>query len=104
MTWTSTGVAFTSPPAVVTGLVNGTSYVFDVAAINTVGASSYSTASSAVVPAGVAGAPSAVSASAGNVQATVTWTAPTANGSAITGYDVRYSNDSGTTWTSAGVV
>ncbi len=103
-TWTSAGVAYTSSPAVVSGLANGTSYVFDVAAINGVGASSYSTASPAAVPSGVPGTPTGVGASAGNATATVSWTAPSANGAAITGYDVRYSSDNGAHWTSAGVV
>ncbi|MDQ1686221.1 MAG: large repetitive protein, partial [Frankiaceae bacterium] len=100
--WTSAGVAYGGSPAVVTGLTNGTSYVFDVAAINGIGASSYSAPSAAVVPAGVAGAPSAVSATAGDMQATVTWTAPAPNGTTITGYDVRYSSNGGSTWISAG--
>jgi len=41
----------TSTSAVVTSLTNGTSYVFRVAGVNTVGTGSYSTASSAVTPA-----------------------------------------------------
>jgi len=100
--WTSLGVAYAGSPAVVTGLTNGTSYLFDVAAINGVGASAYSDPTSAVVPSGLPGTPTGVSASGGNGQATVSWTAPSANGSAITGYAVRYSTDSGAHWTSAG--
>ena len=101
-TWTSAGVAYPGSPATVTGLTNGTSYVFDVAAINSIGTSAYSSATSAVVPAGVTGAPTGVTATAGNAQATVSWTAPSTNGSAITSYEVRYSTNSGATWTSAG--
>jgi hypothetical protein len=73
----------------VTGLTNGTSYSFTVAATNAAGTGPASAASNVVVPAAVPGAPTGVSASAGNASATVTWTAPTSNGgSAITGYTV----------------
>ena len=48
----------------------------------------------------VAGAPTAVSATAGDSSASVSWTVPTANGGAtITDYVIEYSSDSGATWT-----
>jgi hypothetical protein len=73
----------------ITGLTNGTTYTFTVAAKSAVGAGAASGASNAVTPVSVPGAPGGVSASAGNASATVTWTAPSANGgSAITGYVV----------------
>jgi titin len=73
----------------VTGLTNGTSYTFTVAAKNVVGTGSPSAASNAVTPATVPGAPTIGTATAGNAQATVTWTAPASDGgSAITGYVV----------------
>ena len=73
----------------VTGLTNGTSYTFTVVATNSVGAGSASAASSPVVPVGSPGAPTGVTATAGNGQATVTWVAPASNGgSPITGYTV----------------
>jgi hypothetical protein len=53
-TWTSASTSFhtkTATTELVTGLTNGTSYIFDVAAINIEGKSPYSAASSAVVPA-----------------------------------------------------
>ena len=86
----------TSSPITVTGLTNGTAYTFKVVATNSVGDSSESTESSAVTPvaATVAAAPTAVSATAGNGQATVSFTAPTNNGgSAITGYKVYVYKD-----------
>jgi hypothetical protein len=48
----------------------------------------------------VPGAPTGVSAVAGNGAATVSWTAPADNGGMpVIGYDVRYSSDSGASWT-----
>jgi len=46
------------------------------------------------------GVPTSVSATAGSTQATVTWTAPVNNGgSDITDYNIQYSSNSGSTWT-----
>jgi len=83
----------------VTGLTNGTAYTFRVAAVNGLGTGVYSTASAAVTP-GLASAPTGLTATAGNAQASLTWTAPTDNGgSAITDYSVQFSSNSGSTWT-----
>ncbi len=72
-----------------TGLTNGTAYTFTVQATNVVGVGPASAPSNSVTPATLPGAPTAVTASPGNTQATVTWTAPASNGgSAITGYTV----------------
>jgi hypothetical protein len=74
---------------VVTGLTNGTAYTFQVVATNAQGDGTASTASNSVTPQGEPDAPTSVSATAGNAQATVTWTAPSnTGGSAITGYSV----------------
>ncbi len=71
----------------VTGLTNGTAYTFTVTATNAVGTSAASTASSAVTPVGVPDAPTGVSATAGDTQATVNFTTPASDGgSAITTY------------------
>ncbi|HEX7131446.1 MAG TPA: fibronectin type III domain-containing protein [Iamia sp.] len=72
----------------VTGLTNGTAYTFKVQAVNAVGTGPLSTASAAVTPVTTPGAPTGVTATAGNHQATVSWTAPANGGSAITGYKV----------------
>jgi uncharacterized protein (TIGR02145 family) len=81
-----------SSPINVTGLSNGIAYTFTVVATNSVGNSVASTASAAVVPKTVPGAPTSPVATAGNAQASVAFTAPTSNGgSAITGYTVTSS-------------
>ncbi|CAB5036466.1 MAG: hypothetical protein F2911_08240 [Actinobacteria bacterium] len=95
-TCTALGTART---CTVTGLVNKTSYRFSVKATNTNGASAASALSGLVV-AGTTTAPRSVVAafpSAGT--ASITWVAPLYLGSgAITAYQVRWSLDSGLTW------
>jgi hypothetical protein len=55
-TWTTfSHTASTAATATVTGLTNGTAYVFHVAAVNSAGTSSYSTTSSSVTPASSGG-------------------------------------------------
>jgi titin len=74
----------------VAGLTQNIAYSFQVSASNAQGSSALS-ASSNVVPLGAAipGTPTAVSATAGDAQAFVTWTAPiNANGALITSYTV----------------
>jgi Ca2+-binding RTX toxin-like protein len=83
----------TSTSTVITGLVNGTAYSFRVMAVNAVGLSPLSAASSTVTPMTVPGAPTIGTASpgavGGSVSATVRWNAPAGTGgSAITGYRV----------------
>jgi hypothetical protein len=78
----------TATTATITGLTNGTSYRFTVAARNARGTGPASPASAEVLV-GTPTEPTSVVASVGNQQATVTWTAPPDDGgSAITGYVV----------------
>ncbi len=90
---TVTGIAATATSATVTGLTNGTSYTFQVRAVNQFGAGPLSAESNAVTPAPtVPDAPTGVTATAGVASATVAWTAPVNDGgSPITGsqIDVR---------------
>jgi hypothetical protein len=81
--------AATATSLVVSGLTNGASYQFQVAATNAVGTGPNSALSAVVIPATVPGAPvigTAASGTAGGaVTATANWNAPTINGgSAIT--------------------
>ncbi|MFM6849405.1 MAG: fibronectin type III domain-containing protein, partial [Terrabacter sp.] len=83
----------TASSGVVTGLVNGVSYRFQVAAVNAVGTGPFSALSNAVTPATVPGAPIIGTALSGTpgapINATARWSAPLLNGgSAITGYVV----------------
>ena len=89
----------------VSGLTNGTPYTFTVTAANEEGrASVASAASAAVTPGPVPGAPTAVTATAGDQSAAVSWTAPTdTGGSAITAYTVAASPGSATCATTGAV-
>jgi RHS repeat-associated protein len=68
----------------VTGLTNGSTYTFQVFATNAVGNGSAGASTPLVV--GTPGSPGNVSATGGANQISVTWTAASPNGSAITGY------------------
>jgi hypothetical protein len=84
----------TATSLVVTGLTNGASYQFQVAATNAAGTGPNSPVSTVVMPATVPGAPLITTAASGTVGGAVTatahWNAPTSNGGAsVTGYVVR---------------
>ncbi|MCX6530421.1 MAG: fibronectin type III domain-containing protein, partial [Actinobacteria bacterium] len=101
-TWvTFTDGVSTATSASVTGLSNGTSYVFRVAATNAVGSGQHSSVSSGVIPATTPGAPTGVSGVGGAGQATVSWTAPVVNGGAsVSSYTVTSSGGQSCSWSS----
>jgi len=85
------GTTIVPTTATVTGLTNGVTYQFEVAATNSAGTSVFSAASNSVTPFAptAPSAPASVSATAGNESAQVAWSASTSNGgSPITGYTV----------------
>lgn len=87
-----------STGATVTGLTNGTSYDFQVAAVNAAGTGSYATSVQAT-PRTVPGAPTVLTATRGDREVVLTWTAPASTGgSAITDYVVQFKLTSAGTW------
>jgi fibronectin type 3 domain-containing protein len=76
-------------PITVSGLVNGDSYTFTVVASNAAGDGPASSASNAVTPATVPSAPNGLSVTAGNAEAMLSWSVPSADGGdAVNGYQV----------------
>ena len=91
--WTNrTGetTADTDTSATVTGLTNGTAYQVQVRAANSVDESGWSTAGQAIPAIQAPDAPATPTLTLANQEISVAWTAPATNGSAITGYNVRY--------------
>ena len=84
ITYTSTATT-----EVVSGLVNGGSYAFSVEAINADGSGLPSVVSAAITPTTVPSPPTGVTATPGNGQVSLSWTAPADDGgSLVTGYTV----------------
>ena len=85
--------------AVVTGLVNGTSYTFTVSPVTTYGEGAQNTSTS-YTPATVPGAPTSLTALGGDGKVSLSWTAPAnMGGSALTDYTVQYQLSSGGAFT-----
>ncbi len=72
----------------VTGLTNGTNYTFTVTATNSAGTSPPSAPSSAVTPTGAPDAPTGVTATAGDTEASVSWNPSGSEGSTVLSYTV----------------
>ena len=97
---TFTRAASTATNATVTGLTNGTSYVFRVSAVNAAGPGIASDVSAEVVPAvQLPAVPYALIGRSGNLAAVLNWSAPAFDGGgAVSDYTVQYSSD-GSSWT-----
>lgn len=92
----NTGSAVTS--ATVGNLTSQAGYIFEVAAINSVGTSAWSAASSLIYPELDPGAPTDLVAVSAYQAVDLSWRAPPASPVPVTGYLVRYTDDSGATW------
>ncbi len=82
---------------VVPNLANATAFTFSVKALNPVGTSTASSATNQVITPAVPAAPGSVTATPGNAQATIGWTAPPLpqGGFAVTGYTVTLTPSTG---------
>ena len=78
-------------------LTNGTTYTFQVRAVNPTGDGPPSESSAAVIPAGPPEPPE-VMVTPGHEEVILSWTPGDDNGSAIQRHELRYSADAGTTW------
>jgi uncharacterized repeat protein (TIGR02543 family) len=90
-----TGDTFTvsSSPTTITGLTNGGSYTFTVAAINGVDTSAFSTSSASATPAAAPGAPTGLQVLAGDTSTVVSFNPPADDGgNPITSYLITASN------------
>lgn len=87
----------------VSGLTNGSNYLFKVASVSAEGLSELSVSSSSLTPLSIVpSAPSNVVAVSALNSAHLTWDVPSDNGgSIISGYIVQYSSDNGSSWTSS---
>ena len=92
-TTTGTKITGATSPYTHNGLTNGTTYYYIVTAVSLGGESAVSSQTSAMPVPPVPSAPTGVSATAGNTQATISWTAVTG----ATSYNVYYSTTAGVT-------
>lgn len=83
--------------ATVTGLANGTAYLFRVAGISAAGSGQYVTLATEITPSTTPDAPASVTAVAGDGEVTLSWDAAYDGGSVITGY--RIEKHDGNNWT-----
>ena len=96
--WTLRSPSSTTSPLVISGLTNGTNYGISMRAITDAGAGSASTVLYGL-PVAAPSAPTGVSVTVASQRLSVSFTAPSSNGSPITNYE--YSTNGGTSWTSA---
>ena len=96
-----TNTPITAPPATIMMLAENTEYDVQVRATNAEGTSGWSESGTGQTTASVPGAPSGLTATASwTTRIDLSWTAPASTGgSAITGYKIEVSSDTGASWT-----
>lgn len=96
----SDGVS-TNTYTTITGLTNGITYLWRVAAVNSIGAGEYNDpiVSSYGKPGAIPGMPDNLNVEAGDESVVLSWSAPlTDGGYPIAGYKIEYSTDQGSSW------
>ncbi len=88
-TWPTTATSVTASPHTITGLTDGTTYEVQVRAQNAVGWSDWSDTQEETSGGLRPDAP-VLTVTPGNVKLDLSWTVPSGNGSAITGYNIQY--------------
>jgi hypothetical protein len=100
ITWNTISSGVAGNTHTVTGLTNGVTLMFRIAATNSIGDSAM-TAAVTAVPAATATAPQTFVGTAGDRAATLTWSAPGSNGGLpVVSYTIERSLDGGSSWTS----
>jgi hypothetical protein len=99
--WSTFSSTVTATSTTVTGLTDGTAYVFQVAAVNTTGTGGYSSPSAPVTPVGPPSAPTITAVNPDDGALSVSFSAP-GSGAPFSGYDYQL-NGSGT-WIPSGSV
>ena len=95
----ATGSGDTISNTITSNIVNGSSYIAGVQAVNDKGAGGW-TNSDSIAPLTPPGPAQNLSASRSGTGISVSWDAPASNGGvAVTGYDVNYTTDDGNSWT-----
>ena len=93
--WRTASGGANATSAEITGLTNGTTYNFEVRAVNATGPGRVASAST-TLPESVPGAPTGLTATAGNGSIALSWNAPSDGGSSILRYEYRYASEGGT--------
>lgn len=101
--WKTIRTGTTLTRATVSGLQNGTAYIFEVAAVNSTGTGGFARTATPVTPPGfatVAREPRGLSARSGNGETTLSWSAPSWDGGTpVTDYLVQYRQSGSSSWT-----
>ncbi|MBU6329729.1 MAG: fibronectin type III domain-containing protein [Acidobacteria bacterium] len=97
--WVALSPTDGTSPVVISGLTNGTAYTVKLRAVNSVGSGAESVASDSFTPSTVPSAPTDLEATPGDGSASISFTAGSDGGGAITTY--QYSLDEGFSWNDA---